>query len=136
MNNRVMFLLEGKAPFTDWERIRKGRNLVHVPNFSMLTAALDMGIRDLGIEVTHVILDDAATATQFLGLLCELSPDFRGDVLWIDADGSGFLSGVTSADGRVLHRVAPADVDFYLSASVLDRQLSRTFSFVEGETFH
>ncbi len=136
MNDRVMFLLEGQAPFTDWNRIQRGRNLVRVPNFSMLSAALDTGIRDLGIEVTHVILDDAATATEFLGFLCELSPDFRGDVLWIGADGSGFLSGITAADGRVLYRVAPGDVDFYLTASVLDRQASRTFSFLDETTCH
>jgi len=128
MNDRVMFLLEGRATYNNWEQIGRGRNLVRVPNFSMLTAAIDLGIRDLGVEVTHVILDGAATATQFLSLLSELSSNFRGDVLWIGADGCGFLSGITSGDGRVLYRVTPVDVEFYLTASFVDRQEPRAQS--------
>ncbi|MBI2215333.1 MAG: hypothetical protein HYU52_16910 [Acidobacteria bacterium] len=137
MNDRVMFLLEGRSPFTDWESKTKGRNLVRVPNFALLTAALDTGIRDLGIEVTHVILDGVATATQFLTLLSEVSPDFRGDVLWIAEDGAGFLSGVTAGDGRVLYRLRSEDIEFYLSASFHDYRIDNALSRLAAtETFH
>ena len=116
MHDRVVFLLEGPLPSADWRCEARGRNLVKVPNFALLAGALDMGIRDLGIEVTHVIVDGAATPRQFLQLLCEVSPEFRGDVLWIDEDGSAFLSGMTAGDGRVLYRLEPDDVAFYRAA--------------------
>jgi hypothetical protein len=136
MHDRVMFLLEGSEPLTDWERETKGRNLVRVPNVALLTAALDTGIRDFGIEVTHVILDRAASATQFLGLLSEVSPDFRGDILWIADDGSAFLSGITAGDGRVLYRLGPEDVEFYRTASFRDWRLDGTVSPSSSEVFH
>ena len=117
MNERVMLLLQGATPHADWKQVARGCNLVRVPNFAMLTTALATGIEDLGIEVTHLILDDAATAAQFVGVLCELSPQLRGDVLWIGGDGSGFLSGVTAGDGRVLYCLHPDDVEFYVAAS-------------------
>ncbi|MFA6957739.1 MAG: hypothetical protein WC538_17880 [Thermoanaerobaculia bacterium] len=136
MHDRVMFLLEGSQPLTDWERETKGRNLVRVPNIALLTAALDTGIRDYGVEVTHVILDRAATATQFLGLLSEVSPDFRGDVLWIADDGSAFLSGITAGDGRVLYRLGSDDLAFYLTASFRDSRPQGIVAASSNEVFH
>jgi hypothetical protein len=117
MNDRVMMLLEGPKPFADWDCEARGRNLVRVPNVSMLSAALDTGIRELGIEVTHVILDGAASAPQFLSLLSEVPVEFRGDILWIAQDGLAFLSGMTAGDGRVLYRLKPDDVHFYIIAT-------------------
>lgn len=136
MHDRVMFLLEGSQPLTDWERETKGRNLVRVPNMAVLGAALDTGIRDFGIEVTHIILDRAASATQFLGLLSEVSPDFRGDILWIADDGSAFLSGITAADGRVLYRLGSDDIAFYLTASFRDIRLEGIVAPGSNEVFH
>lgn len=136
MHDRVMLLLEGSQPLTDWEREAKGRNLVRVPNIALLAAALDTGIRDLGVEVTHVILDRAATATQFLGLLSEVSPDFRGDVLWIADDGSAFLSGITAGDGRVLYHLGSEDIEFYLTASFRDIRLEGIAPRSSNEVFH
>lgn len=136
MRDRVMFLLEGSKPNIDWGRLNRGRNLVRLHNFELLTGAIDTGIRELGIEVTHVILDGSVSAEQFLGLLCELSTDFRGDLLWLAADGSGFLSGVTPGDGRVLYRVTPDDVGFYITASLVNPNVAGAFSLQGTGTSH
>lgn len=136
MNDRVMLLLEGGKTFTDWECEARGRNLVRVPNVAMLSAALDTGIRELGIEVTHVILDGAASASQFLVLLSEVSPEFRGDVLWIAEDGHAFLSGITAGDGRILYRLKPDDLHFYVTASFGLSGPEPVFPDAQNETFH
>lgn len=136
MNDPVMFLLEGRTPSTDWARVARGRNLVRVPNYLMLTAALDLGIRDLGIEVTHVILEGGVTAEQFLTFLTEVSPEFRGDILWIAPDASAFLSGITPGDGRVLYRLAPDDVEFYFAANSHDTTSLRTLRQYDSGTAH
>lgn len=136
MRDRVIMLLEGARSFTDWECEARGRNLVRVQNVAMLSAALDTGIHELGIEVTHIILDGAASATEFLSLLTEVSADFRGDILWIAEDGLGFLSGITAGDGRVLYRLRPEDIEFYVTASFGRGHLHSAVTSALSETIH
>lgn len=68
------------------------------------------------LDVERLILDRAATAGEFLEVLAGLPSDFMGDVLCIDERGAGFLSATGRGAGRVLYRLQPHDVRFYLAA--------------------
>ncbi len=115
MNDHVTLLLEGKSSSRDWSVTAGSRNLVRVPSFAMLEAALDAELNELGFEVESVILDRSVTAAQYLEFLSALTPAFRGDVVAINPDSTGFLSAVTPHDGRVLYRLSSADIDFYMT---------------------
>ncbi|HEX7192230.1 MAG TPA: hypothetical protein VF381_11750 [Thermoanaerobaculia bacterium] len=71
------------------------------------------------IDIERVILDRAATASQFLDLLTSLPQEFAGDAIMIRDDGSAFLSAISRGSGRVLYTLTAPDVDFYLQANGL-----------------
>jgi len=118
MRDRVTLLLEGKSPSRHWASISASRNVVRVPNFAMLEAALDAGLHEHGIEVTTIVLDRSATAAQYLEFLSSLPADFRGDVVTMNEDCAGFLSAVIPSEGRVLYRLSEDDIEFYILARV------------------
>jgi hypothetical protein len=82
---------------------------------SLQVVKLALASPDLDIE--RVILDRSGTAQDFLEMLATLPPDFRGDLLMISDDGSGFLSATGRGGDRVLYALKKSDVAFYLETS-------------------
>ncbi len=115
MDDRVTLLLEVDSSIRDWDEISDSRNIVHVESFALLEAALDTKLCRASIEFAAVILDRSVTAAKYLELLAGLPAGFRGDVVLINHDGTGFLSAVTPNDGRLLYRLSTKETDFYVN---------------------
>ncbi|HEY2323075.1 MAG TPA: hypothetical protein VGJ82_09435 [Thermoanaerobaculia bacterium] len=73
----------------------------------------------LALDIERVILDGAATASQFLDLLTAMPQEFAGDAIMIRNDGAAFLSAISRGSGRVMYTLTAKDVDFYLQANGL-----------------
>ena len=114
MDDRVTLLLEVDSSIRDWNASSDGRNIVHVESFALLEAALETKLCRASIEFAAVILDRSVTAAKYLELLSRLPAGFRGDVVLINHDGTGFLSAVTPNDGRLLYRLSTKETDFYV----------------------
>jgi hypothetical protein len=97
----------------DWS----GQGAIVLSNFSLLDGALHAGVTEYGREVSHVILDRSVDAPGYLDFLTRLPLGFRGDVLLILEDGSGYLSAVSRDDGRYLYRLTATDIRFYREAA-------------------
>lgn len=82
-------------------------------------AILEHAIAELDRDVERVVVDRSATPAECLHLLAHLPAEFHGDVLIINADGSGFLSARARGDGRMLYPLNVIDVDFYLETHAL-----------------
>jgi|ERR1051326_5619826 hypothetical protein len=102
----------------DWETTDlASSSIMSIDSLSELTLA----VADLcvALDIERVILDRAATASQFLDLLTALPQEFAGDAVMIRNDGAAFLSAMSRGSGRVLYTLTATDVDFYLQANGL-----------------
>jgi CheY-like chemotaxis protein len=104
-----------------WAFNREGTSrLIHVPDFRMLSAALDAGISEGERDIERVIVDETAEPGEFLELLSALPAGFRGDVLYLQSGGKVFLSATGRSDERVLYSLKTPDLDFYLQVYALE----------------
>jgi hypothetical protein len=102
----------------DWEATELAGSMIMTID-SLPELVLTVVDLPLALDIERVILDCAATASQFLDLLTVMPPEFVGDALMIRADGSAFLSAMARAGSRVLYALTVTDVDFYLQANGL-----------------
>jgi hypothetical protein len=104
----------------DWNGTQDSDSrLVFVPSFTVLCYAIENAVGSLAQDVERVVIDRASTAAEFLELLATLPAEFNGDVLFIRADASGFLSSTGRGGDRVLYLLDVNDVDFYLETHTL-----------------
>ncbi|MGA8810744.1 MAG: hypothetical protein WB973_22960 [Thermoanaerobaculia bacterium] len=98
-----------------WDASSRATNrIIFVDSFAILTGALGYAAED----VERLVIDGAATESQFLDLLTTLPSDFAGDVLFVN-DERAFLSMTCRSGGRLLYAMLPSDVQFYLEAQRL-----------------
>jgi hypothetical protein len=102
----------------DWETTDlAGTSIMAIDSLDELTVTVvDLSV---ALDIQRVILDQGATASQFLDLLTSLPHQFAGDAFMIREDGSAFLSAMSRGSGRVLYTLTATDVDFYLQANGL-----------------
>jgi len=116
-NRRITLVARGTN--RDWEATDLANSSViavdKLPH--LLLTLTDSDANNLDIE--RVILDRAASASEFLDLLTAMPENFLGDTVMIRDDGSAFLSATARGGSRVLYALAPPDVDFYLQANGL-----------------
>ena len=99
-----------------WDTSNRSANrIIFVDSVAILTGALHHASQD----VERLVIDGAATESQFLDLLTTLPGDFAGDVLFVNGDERAFLSTSCRSGGRLLYAMLPADVRFYLEAQRL-----------------
>lgn len=91
-------------------------------NYALLDAALHAGVTEYGREVARVVFDRSVSAERFLTFLSTLPIGFRGDVLYIQPSGGGFLSAVSRDDGRYLYSLTARDVAFYRETTLAAEQ--------------
>ena len=101
------------------------RRLIFVASFGVIPYALARGVEELGKDIENVIIDGAATASEYLHLLSELPPAYNGDVVLIEND-SAFVSATGRGGDRVLYALGPDDVQFYLETKMLTRPAAET----------
>jgi hypothetical protein len=106
--------------------------IIKVRDFRLLMAAFHNGVSEFGQEIVRVILDRAVDAAAFLQVVCDLPTGFRGDVLFIDWSGRGFLSAIGRGDDRVLYALSAADVDFYRSVHGIGETKEEPIPFSEN----
>jgi hypothetical protein len=106
--------------------------IIEVHDLGLLMAAFHNGVSELGQEIIRVILDRAVDARAFLQVVCDLPVGFRGDVLFIDWSGGGFLSAIGRGDDRVLYSLSAADVDFYRSVHGIGEAKEEPTQFSEN----
>lgn len=100
----------GARANVEWDRF--GGLCARYDSVESLTVGLTTAMQR-GVEITHLVLDKVATASEFLSFLVALPTSFRGDVLFIENDRRAFLSSVRM-DDRVLYQLGHADIDFYV----------------------
>ena len=104
------------SPARSWNVSERAPNhVIFVDAFAMLSFALDRSNHD----VDRVLIDGTATALEYLELLSSLPHAFVGDVLYMRARGSSFLSTVGRGGDRVLYSLTPEDLEFYLQTHEL-----------------
>ena len=119
-NRRITLISRAKsAPARPW---LDGRNapcrLIFVESFGVIPFALARGVEEMQRHVEGVIIDGAASATEYLHLLATLPAAYTGDLMLID-DDCAFVSATGRGGDRVLYTLRPHDVQFYLEAKML-----------------
>lgn len=71
------------------------------------------------LDLNRIILDNSASADEFLRLLATLPAEIAGDVMLIREDGGGFLSAAGRGGDRVIYELSARDVDFYVETNDL-----------------
>jgi hypothetical protein len=114
---RITLIGRGKTTAArSWDASNRATNrIIFVDSFAILTGALHHASQD----VERLVIDGAATESQFLDLLTTLPSDFAGDVLFVNGDERAFLSMTCRSGGRLLYAMLSSDVKFYLEAQRL-----------------
>lgn len=117
MKSETIFLVHcaRNSPTRDWEAIAATHRVIVVDNYAVMSQALQAGTNELGKEIGLVLFDKSTSSRRFLDFLADLPLLYRGDVLFVQPEGSAYLSSVMPREGRVLYRLEAQDVDFYLS---------------------
>lgn len=123
------------APGRNWDESNPKNRLVFIDALSFVGQAVDRRIHELKEDVSRVIIDRTGTTLEYLEALSGLPSEFVGDVLFVMAEGRGFLSSVGRGGDRVLYSLTQDDIDFYLETNglVLSRGISRSAS-ADSET--
>lgn len=98
-----------------WKRLSQERCVIRVSNYALLCGALQSGIHELGREVDRVVFDQSIDSATFLDFLSSLPDGFRGDILFIESAGRGFLSAMGRIDERAFYKLGAEDIEFYLA---------------------
>ena len=111
---RITLLVTGSdAPARNW--IAAETRFIDLRNLAILEHALQ-SLEQFDCDVERVIVDHAAGSEDALRLIANIPSDFVGDILFI-REGDSYLSAAARGDGRILRRVSPRDVEFYLQAN-------------------
>ena len=107
----------GSRPARNWEYSRQSSSrAVFVDKFSVFRWAISSRVGQDHLDLERVVIDHAGSPNDYLEILATLSPDFRGDALFIGEGDSGYLSAVGRGGDRVLYAMSAADLRFYLDA--------------------
>jgi hypothetical protein len=116
-NRRITLVTcpEGRQPDRVWNftSVASSR-LIAVGSFAVLPYALEDSMSEQAHDVERLVIDRTATPSQYLELLAALPEKFVGDVLYIQDDGSAFLSAAGRGSGRMLYKLGANDLRFYL----------------------
>lgn len=108
---RTTLVIRGSQTPRAWNTANTAPNrILFVKTLSMLSFVLDHRSED----VDRILVDDAATADEFLDLLASLPKEFLGDVVLMRSGNNSFLSTASRAEGRLLYALKASDLQFYL----------------------
>jgi len=104
----------------DWDSSASAPSrIITLDSFTVLRYTLVTSVADLDVDVERVILDKTCSPAEYLSLLASLPAEFRGDVLLIREEDSGFLSATGRGGDRVLYALSATDLRFYLETNGL-----------------
>jgi len=103
-----------RAPSRSWnEAPTAPERLIFIKSFTVLSYLLSNGPEAATHDVAHIIVDHAASPVEFLELLASLPHEVTADVLLINGSVA-FLSAIGRGGDRVMYRLSPEDLEFYL----------------------
>jgi CheY-like chemotaxis protein len=122
MTHRLITILVSKenSQMQRWRTsAHVGSRIVPFPDVATVQRTI-AGRRDRDpFEVERVIIDNAATASEFLLFLATLPAEFKGDVLFVEGYSRAFLSAAGVEGRRSLYTLDADDVDFYCAVYAL-----------------
>jgi hypothetical protein len=111
--HRRITLINAADRTRDWAASDEAPSrIVFASLLSVIRQTFDDPAQDEDIE--RVIVDQTATADDFLELLAHISPDFPGDVIFIGEGDRAYVSSAGRGAGRLLYAMRPHDLRFYL----------------------
>jgi len=117
---RITLITRGpRAPQRGWDTSGKApQHIVFVHAFTVLCYAVANRSAALTHDVGRIIVDHSASASEFLELLAVVPPELTADILLIDP-AQPYLSATGRGGDRILYRLEPEDVEFYLDINGL-----------------
>lgn len=101
-----------------WSSPRGSSRIVTAGTFAILQQAIILAV-ETNLDLERVVIDGAASSTEFLLLIATMPVEVNADVLLISEGGGGFLSSRGRGGDRVLYSLTPMDIQFYLEAQHL-----------------
>ena len=123
MRDEVILVLHDEESTVNWKELSLRKPIIELRNFPLLRAALRVSVEEHKRRISAIVIDRCLSAEDFLEFLAELPAGYRGDILQVDLDGSGFLSAMMRGDGRALYRLKPGDVRFYLDTQFVPAEV-------------
>lgn len=113
---RATLVFVGNEPeLVEWSKMAANDSrIITVWNLNLLKDSLHLAQSFLDVEVVRVIFDRSVDAEEWLGFLTSMPAGFRGDVLYVARENKGYLSAVGRTDERVMYKLKPEDLEFYL----------------------
>jgi hypothetical protein len=108
----TLWLTSGITPRSRYSRTA---GVMRVIGFETLLLKLQE-LTASGAEIARVVVDHHLPQLHILRLLSALPHSFRGDLIYMASNESGFLSAVGPHDGRFLFELSRKDIDFYFNA--------------------
>ena len=116
----TIVVVQATKPIHDWNLSRSAAlQLAFLDSLDALKLVVRMAFEDATFDLGRVIVDRAGTADELLDLLALIPSEFTGDLLFIRDDRGGFLSTTGRGGDRLLYRLMPDDVRFYLETNDL-----------------
>jgi hypothetical protein len=105
--------------------------LVH--DADLLERALFSPVIQASGEIARVVIDGGMTLDNFLRLASGLAETFRGEMLYIRRDGSGYLSSHELQTQRTVRTLTSPEVEVYLRWHGLPARPRASYPEAKGE---
>lgn len=111
----TLVFIGNEQELVEWSKMAANDSrIITVWNLNLLKDSLHLAQSFLDVEVVRVIFDRSVDAEEWLEFLTTMPAGFRGDVLYVAKEKKGYLSAVGRTDERVMYKLKPQDLDFYL----------------------
>lgn len=97
-----------------WLDAERAGHCTVVSDIDLLEATLHSPVIQAAGEIARVIIDGGMSLERFLQLTTGLPETFRGELLYIREDGSGYVSTRELQTLRTVKTLAPPEVAVYL----------------------
>lgn len=101
------------------------RRIELLDSWSMLRATFLSPLVKNDVDVERIVFDRSCSESEYLAFLSELPPEFRGDVIMIRDNDTGFLSATGRGGGRILYALSAEDTEFYLEKQGLVQETEK-----------
>jgi hypothetical protein len=109
----VTLVLPAETELPRWSAADRARFTV-IRDVDFLEQTLHSAIFQAAGDAARVVVDGGTTLDRFLILISSLPDTFRGEILFINRDGSGYLSTWELKTVRTVRNLGAAEVEIYL----------------------
>ena len=113
ISSYVTLVLPAEAELARWASADRAQYTV-VRDVDFLEQTLHGAIFQAAGDAARVVIDGGCTLDRFLILISSLPDTFRGELLYINRDGSGYLSSWELKTMRTVKNLGTTEVEIYL----------------------